>query len=318
MDATDLRIVCLLRFNSRAPLRVLARELHLSPARIKARIEALEREGIIKGYELHLAYERLDAYQVEWVATIRAAALPHVIELLCVHPFVRWVGTAIGEPNLRVNFVTASLQDFEAVWNGVKTELGDDIRMSELNIITHAEHRVVGEVPEPSRHVPDALDYTLLEHLAADPNATLATLARASGMSIEAVRKRKLALERSGVITGYAALLALEKSKEQTWVLIYANLPPTKGTDAFLISWRDDHLIRDVKRLVGAYTHLITVHCHSNFELAEWLDRLETRVPGFMERRVLFMHRGYKYPKVPAGIFAALRKRALQSRAEIE
>jgi DNA-binding Lrp family transcriptional regulator len=50
LDATDRRIVDALRRDGRLSMRALAQRLHVSRAGIYARVERLEREGVITGY----------------------------------------------------------------------------------------------------------------------------------------------------------------------------------------------------------------------------------------------------------------------------
>ena len=56
-DATDKRLLALLRRNSRAAIAELARDLNLSRSTVKDRIDRLENRGIIKGYSLVLSDE---------------------------------------------------------------------------------------------------------------------------------------------------------------------------------------------------------------------------------------------------------------------
>ncbi|MGV8938935.1 MAG: Lrp/AsnC family transcriptional regulator [Allorhizobium sp.] len=55
----DLELLALLSENARAPVAVLARTLGLSRTTVQARIERLERDGVIAGYGVRLS----DAYQ---------------------------------------------------------------------------------------------------------------------------------------------------------------------------------------------------------------------------------------------------------------
>ncbi|MFL0799206.1 MAG: Lrp/AsnC family transcriptional regulator [Agarilytica sp.] len=56
-DATDKRLLSLLRQNSRTPIAELARSLSLSRSTVKDRIERLEKKGVIKGYTVALSDE---------------------------------------------------------------------------------------------------------------------------------------------------------------------------------------------------------------------------------------------------------------------
>ncbi|SCJ62276.1 HTH-type transcriptional regulator lrpC [Anaerotruncus sp. 2789STDY5834896] len=50
MDRVDQKIVALLQRNARMPLKQLAQQVYLSSPAVAARIERLERQGIITGY----------------------------------------------------------------------------------------------------------------------------------------------------------------------------------------------------------------------------------------------------------------------------
>lgn len=51
MDKIDKKLVTLLQENARMPLKVLAEKVFLSSPAVSARIERLEKEEIIVGYE---------------------------------------------------------------------------------------------------------------------------------------------------------------------------------------------------------------------------------------------------------------------------
>ena len=95
MDEIDLKLLRLLQKNSRTPVKTLAGEVNLSSPAVSARIDRLERQGVIRGYTLDidplqlgqhiLAYIRLDMQPVqkeEFYPFI--AACPNVLECNCV------------------------------------------------------------------------------------------------------------------------------------------------------------------------------------------------------------------------------------------
>ena len=54
MDAIDLKIITLLQNNARMPLKLLAEQVFLSSPATAARIEKLEREGILESYTANI------------------------------------------------------------------------------------------------------------------------------------------------------------------------------------------------------------------------------------------------------------------------
>jgi len=95
MDKIDLNLIKLLQQNARYPLKRLAEEVFLSPPAVSARIEKLEKTGVIIGYsatvnQLELGYN-ITAFinlamspnqKPEFYPFI--AACPNVIECNCV------------------------------------------------------------------------------------------------------------------------------------------------------------------------------------------------------------------------------------------
>ena len=95
MDEIDLKLLRLLQKNSRTPIKTLAGEIRLSSPAVSARIERLEKQGVIRAYTLDLdplqlghhilAYVHLDmqpAQKAEFYPFI--AAIPNVLECNCV------------------------------------------------------------------------------------------------------------------------------------------------------------------------------------------------------------------------------------------
>ena len=69
MDRIDRQIVSILQKNARTPLKVIAEKAYLSSPAVSARIERLEKAGIIKGYSAQVNVERL-GYVILWHLSI--------------------------------------------------------------------------------------------------------------------------------------------------------------------------------------------------------------------------------------------------------
>ena len=95
MDNIDRKILTILQQNARTPLKVIAEQVFLSSPAVSARIERLEKQGVIRAYTLDLdplqlghhilAYVHLDmqpAQKAEFYPFI--AAIPNVLECNCV------------------------------------------------------------------------------------------------------------------------------------------------------------------------------------------------------------------------------------------
>ncbi len=95
MDKIDKMIVTLLQENARMPLKALAEKVFLSSPAVSARIERLEKEGIIEGYEVRINQIKL-GYHITAFINLEVApaqkqefypfvqACPNVVECNCV------------------------------------------------------------------------------------------------------------------------------------------------------------------------------------------------------------------------------------------
>lgn len=70
MDAIDQKILSLLELNARIPLKQIAAQVFLSPPAVSARIERLERSGIITGYRAAVSHEKLGFYITAFINVV--------------------------------------------------------------------------------------------------------------------------------------------------------------------------------------------------------------------------------------------------------
>lgn len=95
MDEIDKKIITLLQGNARIPLKALAEHVFLSSPAVSARIERLEKENIISGYEAKINQSKLGyhitafinleiipAQKPEFYPFVRSC--PNVLECNCV------------------------------------------------------------------------------------------------------------------------------------------------------------------------------------------------------------------------------------------
>lgn len=95
MDAIDLKLIGLLQKNARYSLKQLAEQVFLSSPAVSSRIERLEREGYVKGYQAEVDEEKLGFHIIAFInlemtpkqkATFYpfVSSCPNVLECYCV------------------------------------------------------------------------------------------------------------------------------------------------------------------------------------------------------------------------------------------
>lgn len=141
MDAIDLKIITLLQQNARMPLKILAEQVFLSSPATAARIEKLEREGIISGYSAVLDLKKI-GFPI--VAFIRLDLDPKLKPTF--YPFVR------SHPNvLECNCVTGRYSQLIKV--AFETTEALDSFIGELNSYGHTETQIAFSTPQPPRGI---------------------------------------------------------------------------------------------------------------------------------------------------------------------
>lgn len=95
MDAIDLKLIGLLQKNARYSLKQLAEQVYLSSPAVSSRIERLEKEGYVKGYQAEIDEEKLGFHITAFInlemtpkqkATFYpfVSSCPNVLECYCV------------------------------------------------------------------------------------------------------------------------------------------------------------------------------------------------------------------------------------------
>ena len=141
MDKIDIKILSLLQENSRYPLKFLAEKVFLSSPAVSARIERLEKQGIITGYHATLDPLTLGFHIT---AFINLTLEPH--QKAEFYPFVE------SCPNvLECNCVTGTYSMLIKVCFPSTQEL--DHFIGQLQTYGKTETQIVFSTPVPSRGI---------------------------------------------------------------------------------------------------------------------------------------------------------------------
>jgi DNA-binding Lrp family transcriptional regulator len=116
LDATDHRLLNLLRENARAPVAELARNLGLSRTTVQSRIERLERRRLVTGYTVKVADEVEGALVRTYVMITLAPKQTQVIETALRRiPEVRTLHSVSGSFDLLAVVAAGSIRDLDAL-----------------------------------------------------------------------------------------------------------------------------------------------------------------------------------------------------------
>ena len=113
IDETDQALLALLRENARLPVATLARRLNLARSTVQARIERLEKSGVIAGYTLRHSPSQRAPLRATALVGVEPRAGPGVLARLKSLPAVRRVHTTSGRFDLIVELEAQTTEELD-------------------------------------------------------------------------------------------------------------------------------------------------------------------------------------------------------------
>ncbi len=141
MDAIDLKLITLLQKNARTPLKILAARVFLSSPATAARIEKLEKEGIIGSYSANVDLKKAGFPIIAFIQLDLDPKLkPTFYPFIQLHPHV-----------LECNCITGRYSQLIKV--AFETTESLDAFIGELNSFGHTETQIAFSTPQPPRGI---------------------------------------------------------------------------------------------------------------------------------------------------------------------
>lgn len=141
MDAIDLKLITILQKNARTPLKSLAQQVYLSSPATAARIERLEKEGIIVSYAAQLDLKKLGLPITAFInLDLDPKQKPTFYPFICSHPNVLECNCVTGHYS---QLIKVAFESTEAL----------DTFIGELNNFGHTETQIAFSSPQPARGV---------------------------------------------------------------------------------------------------------------------------------------------------------------------
>ncbi|GAB3438676.1 Lrp/AsnC family transcriptional regulator [Insolitispirillum peregrinum] len=134
MDALDEKLITLLRHDGRRSISDIAIDLDVSRATVRARIERLEKAGIIIGYTVILRADTVEApVRGIMLIEVEGHASDRVVKALSGFPEVLEIHTTNGRWDLIVELSATSLPELDAILRRIRLIPG--ITSSETNLL---------------------------------------------------------------------------------------------------------------------------------------------------------------------------------------
>ena len=140
MDVIDQRLLSALRENGRASTAQLARLVGRSRTSVQSRIERLERQGVIVGYEVRLAPEHgLGAVRAHVMIKVGPKETRSVAAALRAIPQVRILHSVSGDVDMIAVAATGSVTEMDEVIDRIGALVGVERTSSSIILSTKFE-----------------------------------------------------------------------------------------------------------------------------------------------------------------------------------
>jgi Lrp/AsnC family leucine-responsive transcriptional regulator len=141
MDKIDLKLLALLQKNARMPLKQLAQQVFLSSPATAARLERLEREGIISGYRAEVNLKKLGFPVIAFInLELRPDQKPDFYPFICSHPNVLECSCVTGHFAMHIKVAFDSTENLDQF-------------IGQLQKYGSTETQIVFSTPQESRGV---------------------------------------------------------------------------------------------------------------------------------------------------------------------
>lgn len=301
LDDIDRSVLYALHLDARKPVSELARECGLTREVVDYRLRKLQREGILKGFIARIN----QSYFCEGVGTLLMKCsrsdeqrFREAVAFLQGHRAVNWMAELCGTYDLVITLLYRDVEDLANTIAKMAESMRGVLRQHDLSLYIDeykfaregiirpdARDRLAGKSPirfrAQNRHLADldATDIAILSLLAEDARKRNVDIAKAVGLSEDAVRLRIRRLEEREVIFGYTAVLDLGGyGLEEYYVGIHLEQMTAKAAEGIRDYARKNPFIGYCVRSAGKYDLVMSLYARNRAHFGELLVEIRSRL----------------------------------------
>jgi DNA-binding Lrp family transcriptional regulator len=138
LDATDRKIVTLLRENARRSFKDIGRHVHLSAPAVKRRVDRLERDGVVRGYTAVVDPAAFGWHTEAFVDLFCDGRMPGEVikRVVRKEPAVVSAHTVAGEASAMLHVMAEDTRDLELTLERIRKVDGVDRTVTEVVLST--------------------------------------------------------------------------------------------------------------------------------------------------------------------------------------
>jgi Lrp/AsnC family leucine-responsive transcriptional regulator len=259
LDVKDRKLLEIFTDNAGMPIRQLAKQVGISREVAAYRLKRFKKLGIVPRIVARVNMTKF--YNTAYIMYLRFSKLDEqflkqAAEFFRQDPFVMWAASLGGEYDIGTSFLARSPQDLAKFMQSMEQAFGKNLQQYDLfpyereykntyrvfftNKQAPLSEALLKNFEQPKARKLDEKDKLILYALSKDAELTNEQLAGLVGLSEEAVRLRKKNYEKTGIISGYRAIIDLQKM----------------GLSAYYMFLKFDNMTPQLEKKIETYMHL--------------------------------------------------------------
>ncbi|MCD4666287.1 Lrp/AsnC family transcriptional regulator [archaeon] len=228
LDLKDKRLLYELDYNSRQSSLRIAKKIGLSPEVVNYRIKRLEKENIIKQYQIIANLSALNILQFKICLSfqhLNSKKLNDIIDKLKKINSIKWIVSCKGNWELIISLETDSIENMNQLKNNVIALFENHIRDKAISILVEAQNynrdylvkdtstlersRII--MKQSKKYETNKIDLAILKSLAENSKKSIVEIAKDLNQTVRIINYRIKQLEKKKIILGYKIAINYEK-----------------------------------------------------------------------------------------------------------
>lgn len=296
LDFTSRKILKELDLNARISLSKLSKKVRGSRDKVEYRIKKMEKEGIIRGYDLYVDVSKLGykMFRVYFdLFAISKLKLESLINILSKESHIFWIGEVDGFTDLVFGGWFRSSRNFQEFYSGILSKFRKYIKSESVNeilsysyldrnYILSGRNRSELVLGNSEKEKFDSIDVRLLKELSSNARKPIIELSSKLRLDSSSILNRLKKLEKRKIILGYRVNLDLSKIGRSFYsVKMYLeNFSKKKEIVSFLSS---KEFVTNFTISLGSWDVEFDIEITNDKAYFDFVDELKEKFPSILE-----------------------------------
>ena len=311
MDKTDRKLLALLLEDSRTPITILAKNLHVSREVTQYRLERLVRTGVIKSFFADINLTRMGYIGAAFFLIVKSTQYHELKSYVESSPFVSWAAEWSGNYSIGMTIIGKTIQELDDRVKLILKKFSNSIIshifiLHRKNTFFYEKHFNEKTFHKEKKRIVnysiDKIDFKLLKSLSINSRENTVTLANNVKLSAVAVAKRIKKLEEAGYIEKYSIFIDITKLKYYQYSIFIDNkeLQDLGLLKSYLATHKSVNFIAEY---IGEQFFEFGIFVKEPYELKSILLEIEKKFPDYVFTRIALLQKEFVSTGPPRCVF---------------